>query len=243
MSYGSTPSRVRADISDAVKAPEPGSADDSTEARAAEPGHSLPFLSHKAERTAIMSRKRNLLTIGLTALGIMGFETSRADDTKPTQAQAADAPSVVLLTDGRILHGQVTQEGDDVFIKQRGGQIKKKKDQIEGLFHSLDEIYTYRKSQIPELDPDEHLKLARWCLSQKLTEAAKVEVQTVLKVSPRSAEARAMLVSLESEAARQSSAPVDSGLVRTGGEMEATDQVPPAVLKGAKRNLGIPEAP
>jgi hypothetical protein len=180
-----------------------------------------------------------VLTVGLTLLGLVGFAAARPDDPPPPAA-----PTVLLLTNGRIIQGEISREGNEVLVKQRAGVIRRPKDQVEGIFRSLNEAYEFKRGQLPELDPDEHLKLARWCLSQNLQDSAKKEVLTVLKVSPRSGEAKAMLVSIEAAESRQHQAPTfDPGLIRTGAEMPEPDQVAPAVLKSAKVQLGISDAP
>ena len=173
-----------------------------------------------------MRPKTNLFPAVLTSLGLVSFAfaAARPDDpplpASPPAKAATAPPTVLLLANGRIIQGEITKVGRDVLVKQRGGVIRRPQDQVEGIFRSLDEAYEFRRDQLPELDPDEHLKLARWCLTQNLQDSAKKEVLTVLKVSPKSNEAKAMLVSIEAAETRQHDAPTyDPGLVRTAGEM------------------------
>lgn len=205
-----------------------------------------------------MSPKNPRLIAGLTALGLVGFAATRAatpgDAPIPAPPAAASAPLQVLLkSNGQILHGTVTEEADDYVVRQFGNEIRVPKHDAERAFATLGDVYRYKRSEIPDGDPDEHLKLARWCLSQKLTAEAKLEVQAVLVHSPEAREAKAMLASLEATEARLASRPrVDPGLVQTGGEMVqkgrnavpgAPMEIDPSILERARHELGLKGIP
>ena len=153
-----------------------------------------------------MSPKTTRLPVGLSALGLFGFAALRgasAGDPPATPSHpatppvaAANAPSattVLLLYNGRVLQGEVGEEGPDYVLRQKGGVIRFRKDQVVKAFDSLTSLYAYKRSEIPDRDPDEHLKLARWCLSQNLREEAKAELRVVTRFSPKSSEAKQML--------------------------------------------------
>jgi hypothetical protein len=214
-----------------------------------------------------MSPKNSLLTVGLTALGLLGYTATRAaypgDPSPPPGPPAASAPSptntVLLLSNGRILRGTVTEEGDNYIIRQNGGEIKVPKGQAEDAFGSMEALYNYKRAQVPPRDPDEHMKLARWCLSQNMQAEAKTHLLAVQALIPRSNEVKAMLVSIEAAEARAAARPrVDPALVQTGGEMPARAPGPAsaapagdsrpaeidvAVLKNAGKELGLTGLP
>ena len=207
-----------------------------------------------------MSPKYSRLTAGLTALGLFGLAATRAArsaEPPPTPVTPhATAPSsverVLLKTDGRVLRGVITEEGADYVVRQRAGEFRLKKFDVEQVLGSTAEVYRYKRSLVPEADPDEHLKLAKWCLAQNLQGEAKVEVLAVLALSPKTREAKAMLASIEAGEARLAHAPrVDDGVVRTGGEMPARRAMPagapseidPSVLQQARRELGVSTVP
>ncbi len=175
-----------------------------------------------------MSPKYSRLTAGLTALGLLGFVAPRAasaaEPPMPTVTPAATAPSnaerVLLKTDGRVLRGVIVEEDGQFVVRQRAGEIRIKKFDAEHVFGSIEDVYRYKRSLVPEADPDEHLKLAKWCLAQHLRNEAKTEVETVLKLTPKAREAVAMLASIEASEARDAKEPrVDRDVVRTGGTM------------------------
>jgi hypothetical protein len=210
-----------------------------------------------------MSPKNSLLTVGLSALGLFGFAVVRAALAADAQAPpgpsptapvpvAAPAPSqsVLLLSDGRILEGTLSIEGAEYVLRKRGGTIRFKKEQVVQPFGSVAEVYRYKRDQIPEDDPDEHLKLARWCLSQGLQPEARTELQKVVAVSSRSSEARAMLASIEASEARLASRRVDSEVVQTSGESvepmkraQRPGELPPVTLARIRREMGVSGLP
>ncbi len=210
-----------------------------------------------------MSPKNSFLTVGLTALGLFGYSASRvaysSDPVAPSGPSAApmpvERPSVLLLSNGRLLQGTVKKTADKYILIQNGGEIPFPINQVEDVFPSLAAVYQYKQAQIPANDPDEHLKLARWCLAHNLPAEAKVEVQAVVKFSPNSREARMMLTSMDAAEARLAARPqVDPGLVQTGAEMRETSpsdrtndarpaEIDSTVLQRARRELGVSGLP
>ncbi|MGE3821398.1 MAG: hypothetical protein AB7I30_18460, partial [Isosphaeraceae bacterium] len=211
-----------------------------------------------------MSPKNPRLTVGLTALGMFGaaalLAAGASDPTAPTgqppvaeSAPEAAPTTVLLLFNGRLIQGQgpITREGDQYVLRQRGGVIRFHENQVEAAFGSIAELYRYKSEQIPDRDPDERLKLARWCLTHKLKDEARAQLDAVVAMSPDSREASAMLASLNAEAARLAIAPrVDPGVVQTSGEAAtmAQDADTPAeldstLLRRARKELGVTGLP
>ena len=127
---------------------------------------------------------------------------------------------MLLKTDGRVLRGVIVEEDGQFVVRQRAGEIRIKKFDVEQVFGSMGDVYRYKRSLVPEADPDEHLKLAKWCLAQHLRNEAKDEVSAVLKLTPKAREAVAMLASIEASEAREAKEPrVDRDVIRTGGTM------------------------
>lgn len=209
-----------------------------------------------------MSPKNLRLTVGLTALGLFaGYTATRAaysgeppaPSGQPSPPAPSPTPTVLLLSDGRILRGTIAEEGQSYVIRQPGGEIRVRKDDVERTFDSVAAIYRYKLESVPDRDPDEHLKLARWCLIQNMPAEAKAQLQAVVALSPGASQARTMLANLEAaEARRRASRPsVDSGLVKTGvdvPEPAATDSGRPAemdagVLRRIRREMGVSTLP
>jgi hypothetical protein len=85
---------------------------------------------------------------------------------------------------------------------------------VEKTFGSIHEVYRYKLGRLPRADPDEHMKLAHWCLSQGLNAEATAQLEQVLALHRDHAQARAMLQNLAVTARR--AAPSDPEVSRTG---------------------------
>lgn len=187
-----------------------------------------------------MSPKNSLLTVGLTALGLLGYSATRAvysgDAPAPPglpSAPAAATPShsVLLLSDGRVIQGDISETEDVYILRQNGGEIRFRKGQVEERFRSVAEAYEYKRASIPARDPDEHLKLARWCLVNHLPDQARAELHVVAKLSPDSRVVAGMLAALDADDARRVARArprTDPGLIQTGAEM--TDATNPRTI-------------
>jgi hypothetical protein len=158
---------------------------------------------------------------------------------------------VLLLNNGRMLQGTVTEEGTEVVLRQNGGEIRFKKLDVERTFASIAEVYQYKLTQLPERDPEEHMKLARWCLGQNMRDEAKAELLAVLALSPKSNQARAMLGSIEADESRAGQTKRDPSVARASAEVVERDSgssrpqsmVDPSLLNRAQRELGISGLP
>ena len=121
---------------------------------------------------------------------------------------------------------------------------------------SLATVYRYKLERTPVADPDEQLKLARWCLGHSLQAEAKTALKTVLACSPTAREAKAMLASIEARENRLNQPRIDTALIQTGGDPSAAAEPKPATigsarpaeldaeaLRRASRDLGVSNAP
>lgn len=207
-----------------------------------------------------MSPKKSSLAIGLTALGLFGYTATRAaypgdapSPPGPTAAPASHPTHTVLLkTNGRLLSGSITEAEGRYLVHTRGGPIPVPKNQVEATFESVAAVYQYKLARVPERDPDEHLKLAKWCLGQNLTAEALTELKAVLAVSPRAREAKAMLLNLEQNEARARTPRLDPGLMQTSGEAarpgpargdSRPSEIDPSALGTALRDLNVSRTP
>ncbi|WP_152052437.1 hypothetical protein [Tautonia marina] len=130
----------------------------------------------------------------------------------------ATAPSrtVLLMKDGnvKIFDGPATEDRLDHIITLDIGQIRIPKAEVEQRLGSLREAYEYQRDHLPDRDPDENLRLARWCLTHGMQAEAAEQLQALLTWSPDDVTAKNMLRNL-SIASRDQGAR-DSGVVRTG---------------------------
>jgi hypothetical protein len=205
-----------------------------------------------------MSPKNSLLAAGLAALGLIGLAPPEPADPSapaPPGAGAPAAPSppytVLLMSDGRLQQGAVSEDATRYTLHTRGGDIPIPKRSVEAKFRSVEEAYQYKVGNLPDRDLDERMKLARWCLHNELKAHAKEQLQLIVSRSPSFSEARWMLESLQKEEARAAIARVDSGVAKAGAEVveppagasDRPDRIDPSLLRAARRELGINNIP
>ena len=151
----------------------------------------------------------------------------------------------LLLNDGRLVQGVISREGSVYVVKKQIGVMRFNKKQVEGAFGSLEDAYQSKLNQLPEDDPAERIKLARWCLNNHLDAEAKAQLVKVLEISPDHGPAQAMLSKLDlAENSRRTR--VDPAVRQTGAEEITEDRAgarDSAVLRGAERGMGITRLP
>ncbi len=154
---------------------------------------------------------------GLVALGLLGTSLDAdAQDTAPRLPAMLPAPAppnapafaVLVLSNGRMLQGNVTESasGDTYELHMTGGVIPVPKRDVAHRYGSLDELYRSKAARLPASDPDERMKLAKWCLEQHMEGPAKEQLQSVLALNPSDVRARRMIASIDANAARAAAA-------------------------------------
>jgi hypothetical protein len=91
---------------------------------------------------------------------------------------------VLLLTNGQVLRGKVTQAGDHYYVALEHGEIRVRAADVELLCHDLNEGYRRRCEAIMAGDVPAHLDLADWCIRFELFDSAARELTTVIECDP-----------------------------------------------------------
>jgi hypothetical protein len=203
--------------------------------------------------------------VAISVAGLAGW-TLQAQDGRERHEAAVPAPAtspsapglssgeskpaqVVLLSDGRLVTGVISEEEAMIVVTQPVGSMKFPKKRVEKVFASIQEVYAYKLEQLPEDDFDERIKLARWCLGQKMEPEARKQLEAILQRSPKHVQAKAMLDSLDQALARAANRGKDAAVQQTGGEQfpQASGDRPGAldasVISGARRGMGVSELP
>ncbi|HEX8201131.1 MAG TPA: hypothetical protein VF590_11630, partial [Isosphaeraceae bacterium] len=154
-----------------------------------------------------MSPQTRYLIVGLSAPGLLWLATRglAGPEGNPGAAgvsSASPSPTVILLSNGRLLHGELREDGAGYELKQKGGSIRFPRGAVEKTFGSIQEVYRYKLGRLPREDPDEQMKLARWCLSQGLNAEARERLAEVVARYPGHPQAKAMLQNLALAAER-----------------------------------------
>ncbi len=150
---------------------------------------------------------------GLVALGFLGTTASvGAQDAAPPLPAMSPAPAprnapafaVLVLSNGRMLQGTITESasGDTYELHMTGGLIPVPKRDVAHRYGSLDELYRDKAARLPANDPDERMKLARWCLEQHMEGPAKEQLRSLLAINPSDLRAQRMVASIDANALR-----------------------------------------
>jgi hypothetical protein len=199
------------------------------------------------------------LVVALSALGQSGLALPFTDgqpgldDSQPhlTASPADQKPIFVLLFDGRLVSGVLTEEDGVIVVHQRVGTMRFPKKRVEKVFDSIEQVYRYKLEQLPENDFGERINLARWCLGQKMEAEARQQLEAILQSNPKHSQARSMLDSLSQAQTRQANRKRDPDVLRASGEQVVQAPAPAdrpgtldaSVISGARRGMGITDLP
>jgi hypothetical protein len=205
--------------------------------------------------------RSTFLIVALSTMGFAGWTVGNDNQEGPAVAASAAIaaspggaaldrqPVIVLLRDGRIVKGELSEEDGIFTVTQPIGVMRFPTKRVEKVFASIQEVYSYKLEQLPENDFDERIKLARWCLEQKLEPEARQQLDAILKRSPKHGQARAMLSSLDQAQSRLANRLRDPEVQQTRAELARTptgerpNTLDTAVIYGARRGMGISDLP
>ncbi len=180
------------------------------------------------------------------AIGVGAVTEDPVPGDPPTASRAPERrEQFLLLTDGRMIHGVISREGSLYVVKQTLGTMRFPKRLVEGSFGSIRDAFRHKEQRLPEEDPAERVKLARWCLNFQLTVEAKEQLLKVLEISPDHGPAQAMLANMEYTEKRQANQ-FDPEVRQTAAEEVAEDRAgaqDSVVLRGAERGMGLTGLP
>jgi hypothetical protein len=112
------------------------------------------------------------------------------------------AGKVIVLENQRLLEGDVELRDDQYCVRRpQGGEVWLPATQVLKVCASREEAFNYVASLADQRDPDERLRLARWCQMNGLYEQGLQQATAALQMRPRHAEAR-QLVELLKRAAQ-----------------------------------------
>jgi hypothetical protein len=104
---------------------------------------------------------------------------------------------VLVLENERTLEGDIRREGEDYCIRRSGGEAWVSGRKVLCLCANWHEALAYLQRRANLADPDERVRLARWCQLHGLTREALDEVNAAVEMRPFHAEARRMLIMLQ----------------------------------------------
>lgn len=129
---------------------------------------------------------------------------------------------VLVLDNERVVEGDIERLGTQYRVRRTLGETWIPGEKVLFLANDIKEAYRllYRRAN-PD-DPDERLRLARWCHGQGLNDLALENVRVAVKLRPNHAASRRLLESLERTAQASASRPAG------GGASAAAPTTPPS---------------
>src|SRR5579859_2046407 len=137
---------------------------------------------------------KTILRISLLGLALAGWGYGLLAVEPPA---ARTTGKVLVLDNGNILEGKIELHGDQYRIERAVGEVWVPAAKGMRLCADWQEAFAHMSAQANLLDPDEHMRLARWCQLHNLREQALAEVSAVLTFQPSNQEARHMKANLE----------------------------------------------
>jgi hypothetical protein len=116
---------------------------------------------------------------------------------KVETAQQAGAPSLLVLQNGRVVDGRISQCSAGYMVELQNGNMVVPKDLVQFEAADLSEAHAKLKQRVFEKTPETQLNLARWCLANHMLGEAKDEVRAAIELQPDNNEAITMLERIE----------------------------------------------
>jgi hypothetical protein len=153
------------------------------------------FIARLAMKTIVFS----LLLLG----SLVGLSV------EPLRAAAPPARSrgkVLILKNEFTIEGDIEQVGDRYRVRRGTSETWIPAQRVLCLTASLTEAYTYLRGHINLDDPDERLRLARWCRVNGLTQMALAELKAAAELRPDHVPTRRLLQAWQQAASAPKSA-------------------------------------
>jgi hypothetical protein len=135
--------------------------------------------------------KRFLLSLSMSAL-FAGISWSLWAQDRPQVAG-----KVLLLQNERAFEGEIEKIGDLYHVKKAGGEIVVATSQALRLCADWDDALAFMRSRANLDDPDERLRLAKWCQLNHQIERARAEAKIALEMRPKHIETRQLVKLLD----------------------------------------------
>jgi hypothetical protein len=135
-----------------------------------------------------------VLVIGLAGFALgTGGAAEEAEVVPPAAGE-----SLLLLTTGRIVTGRIVRNGTHYTVQRSTGEMFVPAAHVVLEAKDLRDCYKKLREQQPGKAPaDEHLALAKWCVSKQLLQEARTEALEVLKIDAARSDARDLIQKIE----------------------------------------------
>jgi hypothetical protein len=116
--------------------------------------------------------------------------------TAQNAAPARSAGHVLLLENDRGLEGDIAKVGDQYRIRRGASEVWLTGEKVVRLCADWEDAYAFMKTRANLADPDERLRLAKWCQLNNLRATALVEAKAALEMRPKHEASRQLVAVL-----------------------------------------------
>ncbi len=148
-------------------------------------------------------RAMKTFVCSIVCLGILVASAAslmRAAGPSPTLRKG----KVLILKNEYTIEGDIERivdsVGDRYCVRRKGGETWWPAERVLALVASMPDAYAYLRGRINLGDPDERLRLGRWCWNNGLKQQALTEAQAAAELRPTHAETRRLLAYWQQEA-------------------------------------------
>jgi hypothetical protein len=139
-----------------------------------------------------MNTKLRLAVLALAFI-VPSLIDLRAGDSLPARTSG----HVLILDNERTLEGNIDRQGEQYRVRRSVGEVWIQGENVLRLCETREEAYTFLRSRANLRDPDEHLRLARWCQTNGLREQTMKEVSEAVELRPNHADSQRLLRNLQ----------------------------------------------
>jgi hypothetical protein len=115
----------------------------------------------------------------------------------PEPPRPVTTGKVLVLVNENTMEGDTERVGDQYRVRRVVGETWVPAERVLWLCGSMQEAFAYVRGRANLKDPDERLRLARWCRANGLRDQALAEVRAAVELRPNHAETRRLLAHLE----------------------------------------------
>jgi hypothetical protein len=151
---------------------------------------------------------------------------------RPAVVAGPDRGKVLLLSNDRGLEGEIERVGDRFRIRRPVGELWVPADKAKRVCGDWNDALAHMRSEANLADPDERVRLSRWCTTNGLRSEALGEAKAALELRPQSKIIQQMVEMLQRANDAQTS--VGSGIVAASATDTATTGSAPQVDIGSE---------
>jgi hypothetical protein len=125
-----------------------------------------------------------VLLCALLACGLIGSALVARQAVVAAEPAVAGSKSLLLLRNGNVLEGEVTQAGDYYVVLLGTSELRLPARDVEAQVATLEEAYALKKFGLFGRGATPHLNLAEWCLRQGLHARCGEQLVAAMQVEP-----------------------------------------------------------